>query len=125
MTRRSRRFALFLAVFAIGLQALWPLLAQAGPRSAIQVPVCTVEGVTHYIELPSGNTPLDERSSSNHEHCAFCMLAADRVACTSAADSWLLVAADVSSVVLVSPAAPRTRLLARSPGRPRAPPAIP
>ena len=125
MTRRRRRYALFLAVFAIGLQALWPLLAQAKPRSAIQVPVCTVEGVTHYIELPGDDTLLDERSSSNHEHCAFCMLAADRISCTSAADSWLLVAADISSVVLLSAPAPRMQSLARSPGRPRAPPAIP
>ncbi len=36
MTRRSRRFA---------------LLAQAKPRSAIQVPVRTVEGVTRDAEL--------------------------------------------------------------------------
>ena len=125
MTRRSRRFALLLAVFAIGLQALWPLLAQARPRSAIQVPVCTVEGVTHYIELPGGNTPLDERSSSNHEHCAFCMLAADRISYISAAGLWLPVAADISGVVLVSPPAAGTRLLARSPGRPRALPVAP
>jgi len=80
MTRGVRRLALFLATLAIGLQALWPLLAQAKPRSAIQVPVCTVEGVTHYIELPAGETPLEQRSSTNHEHCGFCTLTADRVA---------------------------------------------
>lgn len=125
MTRRRRRIALFLASVAIGLQALWPLLAQAKPGSATLVPVCTVEGVTHYIELPAANTPLEERSSSSHEHCAFCMLAADRISCPSAAESWLLVAADISSVVLVSLPAPRMQLLARSPGRPRAPPVIP
>ena len=80
MTRGVRRLALFLATLAIALQALWPLLAQAKPRSAIQVPVCTVEGVTHYIELPAGETPLEQRSSTNHEHCGFCTLAGDRVA---------------------------------------------
>jgi len=77
MIRRSfRRFAALAAVFAITLQALWPLLSHARPQDpSLQVPVCTVDGVTHYIEIKSGKTtPLDERSATHGEHCKLCLL---------------------------------------------------
>jgi len=54
----------------MALQALWPLIAQAKP--ATLVPVCTVGGVTHYVEVPTGGTPAD----SQHEHCSFCFTGA-------------------------------------------------
>jgi len=64
----------WLAALAIALHALWPLIANARPKSVALVPVCTVEGVTHYIEIPGGKSPLDESSSAHHEHCSFCFL---------------------------------------------------
>jgi len=66
-----RRLGTWLAIVAIALQAAWPLLAAAKPRSVALVPLCTVDGVTHYLEVPTGKTPLD---SVHHEHCAFCFL---------------------------------------------------
>jgi hypothetical protein len=77
MIRRSfRRFAALAAVFAITLQALWPLLSHARPQDpSLQVPVCTIDGVTRYIEIKSGGTtPLDERSATHGEHCKLCLL---------------------------------------------------
>jgi hypothetical protein len=65
-----RRVGPWLAIVAMALQALWPLIAQARPANL--VPVCTVGGVTHYIEVPGGTQPAD----SQHEHCAFCLVAA-------------------------------------------------
>jgi hypothetical protein len=65
-----RKLASWLAILAMALQALWPLLAQAKP--ATLVPVCTVGGVTHYVEVPGAPAPAD----SQHEHCSFCFAGA-------------------------------------------------
>ena len=88
MPLRRNRFAALLAVTAMALQAFWPLLAQARPRMAGElVPVCTVEGVTHYLELPAGKSPLDERSASNGEHCKLCVFGADKSIALAPADA--------------------------------------
>ena len=65
-----RKITSWLAILAMALNALWPLIAQAKP--SLLVPVCTVAGVTHYIEIPGGTTPVD----SQHEHCTFCFAGA-------------------------------------------------
>jgi hypothetical protein len=78
--RHRSPVAVYLAILAIALQALWPLLAQAKPKNAVLVPVCTVQGVTHYIELPSNGTPVEQHAASQHDHCSFCSLGGDRVA---------------------------------------------
>src|SRR3954465_4822324 len=78
MKRRNRAIAAYLACIAMALQALWPLIAQAKPRSVTLVPVCTVQGVTHYLELPTGNSPLEQKSSSQHEHCSYCSFGGER-----------------------------------------------
>ena len=54
-----RRLGHWLAILAIALHAAWPLLANARPKSVHLVPLCTVEGITHYLEIPGGNNPLD------------------------------------------------------------------
>jgi hypothetical protein len=77
---RPRRLPAYLAILAIALQALWPLLAQAKPKNVVLVPVCTVQGVTHYIELPKGNAPVEQKTASQHDHCSFCTGGGDRIA---------------------------------------------
>ena len=69
-----RKLGTWLALLAIALQALWPLVATAKPRAVTLVPLCTVDGVTHYLELPAGETPLEKSSKTHHEHCSFCFL---------------------------------------------------
>ena len=79
LSRLHRRLAALAAVLAISLQALWPLIAQAQPRVAGElVPVCTVNGITHYIELPASKTPLEEGSASHGEHCQLCVFGATK-----------------------------------------------
>src|SRR3954471_10058838 len=78
--RHRSPVAVYLAILAVSLQALWPLLAQAKPKNAVLVPVCTVQGVTHYIELPSSGTPAEERAASQHDHCSFCSFGGERAA---------------------------------------------
>ena len=66
MPRRGNPLALWLAVIATVLNLVWPLLAQARMSARVLVPVCTVEGVTHYLELPTGKTPLQGSGEHNH-----------------------------------------------------------
>jgi hypothetical protein len=61
-----RKLAAWLAIAAMTLQALWPLVVQAKP--SLLVPVCSVGGVTHYVEVPGGTTPAD----SHADHCQLC-----------------------------------------------------
>ena len=63
-----RRIAGWLAILAMALQALWPLIAQARPTTLI--PVCAVGEVTHFIEIPLGG------DAPGHEHSTFCFAGA-------------------------------------------------
>jgi DUF2946 family protein len=75
------RVAALLAMIAMALSALWPLISQAKPRvPGAQVPVCTIEGITHYVELPATDTPVEQRSAAHHEHCTMCVFGAERLA---------------------------------------------
>src|SRR2546430_3565281 len=69
-----RRLGHWLAILAIALHAAWPLIANAKPKSVHLVPLCTVEGITHYLEVPGGTTPLDDSANAHQEHCSFCFL---------------------------------------------------
>jgi hypothetical protein len=79
LRRSIRRFAALAAVFSITLQALWPLVSHARPRDPSSlVPVCTINGITHYLDLKTGNAPLDERAALHGEHCKLCFFGSDR-----------------------------------------------
>ena len=123
MFLRRNRLAAALAVLAMALQTFWPLLAQARPRIAGElVPVCTVEGVTHYLELPAGKSPLDERSASHGEHCKLCVFGAGKavVAATLDVSTFLMAGnAEQSAASFVVPFHNSPQLL---PAQPRAPP---
>lgn len=69
-----RRLGTWLGIVALALQLAWPLIVAAKPRSVALVPLCTVDGVTHYLELPTGKTPLEESSAHHGEHCPLCFL---------------------------------------------------
>lgn len=65
-----KKLTSWLAITAMALNALWPLIAQAQP--SLLVAVCGVGGAHHYVEIPGGKTPVD----SQHECCAFCFAGA-------------------------------------------------
>jgi hypothetical protein len=69
-----RKLGAWLAVLALALQAGWPLVVAAKPRAVTLVPLCTVDGVTHYLELPAGDTALEKSTKAHHQHCGFCFL---------------------------------------------------
>src|SRR5438477_10469718 len=72
---RVRKLGMWLALLAIALQAAWPLLAAAKPRGVALVPLCTVDGVTHYLEVPTGKPPAGD-PALHGDHCAFCLIGA-------------------------------------------------
>ena len=116
------RTAALLAIFAVALQALWPLLAQAKPTvPGERVPVCTIEGITHYVELPAADTPVEKRSAAHHEHCKMCVFGAEKLAALPVAAPLVVPvtgrerAADAISAVPASNSFPK-------PALPRAPP---
>src|SRR4051812_38897336 len=121
MNRCNRTIAAYVACMAMALQALWPLIAQAKPRSVTLVPVCTVQGVTHYLEMPGGNSPLEQKSSSQHEHCSYCSFGGERAIAPSsglgivACEGRLRSSASVEEILFFKSAD-------FTPGRPRAPP---
>jgi hypothetical protein len=120
---RQRPVAVYLAVLAIALQALWPLLAQAKPKNVVLVPVCTVQGVTHYIELPSGNgAPVEQHAASQHDHCSFCSFGGERAALASFLPA--VVSARFDETAPLHVAVSELRSEKQYSARPRAPPAV-
>jgi hypothetical protein len=65
-----KKLGAWLGVAAIALQIAWPLVAAAKPSSVALVPLCTVDGVTHYVEVPT-EAPFEQPSS---HHCPMCFL---------------------------------------------------
>ena len=118
LSRTVRRFAALAAAFGIALQALWPIVAQARPRDAISVPVCSVDGTSHSIELAPGKGP----TGKSYEHCKLCVLGADRPLVSSAAPSLLSRSPDVKQEKFVETSVSHPDLSTASLARPRAPP---
>lgn len=108
-----KKITSWLAILAMALNALWPLVALARP--SLLVEVCSAGGVTHDIELPGGNAP----TGSHHQHCAFCFAGAALPAPR--------VAEGVAAVSFTSPKAvsftPRSFILVSADAR--APPLLP
>ena len=71
-SRSVRTLGAWLAIFAIALQAALPLIASAQSPSMTLVPLCTVDGVTHYVEVPLGKSPAGQ--PAHGDHCAFCLI---------------------------------------------------
>jgi hypothetical protein len=72
--RRHRFLIAWLATFAVALQALWPLVAQAQPRErSVFAPLCAEGGSAHELEIKLGKSPLDERAAKHGEHCKLCV----------------------------------------------------
>jgi len=116
------RTAALLAIFAVALQALWPLLAQAKPTvPGERVPVCTIEGITHYVELPAADTPVEKRSAAHHEHCKMCVFGAEKLAALPVAAPLVAVVTD-QDCPLDSVSAVSSSSSLHKPALPRAPP---
>ena len=121
--RRYLRSGSIAAILAVLLNTLWPLLAQAKPADALLVPVCSAGATTHYIKIERGDTPLERRSASQHDHCKLCVFAGDRLAPPAADLPQLRLAEAPFAIPPQSSAVLFTSRPALS-ARPRAPPVV-
>ena len=64
-----KRLTAWLAVAAMALNALWPLLAHAGPAE-FSAPVCTTSATAEFTS-PAGTLPAPP-AKLNAPHCPFC-----------------------------------------------------
>jgi hypothetical protein len=115
MSAVKRPVAAWLAIVALALHALWPLIAQAKPRSVTLVPICTVAGETHYLQLETG-----KGDPPHEEHCQLCPMGS--VALHAAAE--VLLAAVNSSQEISGEEAGSAEKRFISHARPRAPPSF-
>jgi hypothetical protein len=112
-----RRVAALAAAFGIALQALWPAIAQARPADSVSVPICSVDGTRHEIELPLGR----DQSDKTGEHCKLCVLGPDRIAAVESIDFSPFICKSFSDQIPeTSAAASRQQSLTLA--HPRAPP---
>ena len=117
----ARRLGTWLAILAITLQAAWPVLANARPRGLTLVPLCTLDGVTHYLEVPTGKTPLEDSASGHHQHCSFCSLGAHALTHSHALPRAVEPFAERASALVLAPRAREALLFSDA----RAPPVFP
>ena|SRR6185436_13107148 len=123
MFLRRNRFVALLAAFALVLQALWPLLSHARPQDRpLLAPVCTVDGVTHYLEIKAGGTsPLDQRSARHGEHCKMCVFGDGKDVALAASDRAPFLLRNLSQQNSEIPGTPHHQA-ALLPSQARAPP---
>jgi hypothetical protein len=118
----NRKLASWLAIFGMVLNALWPLLANAGPAD-FSAPVCSMVG-TKAVPGASGNLPAPSQPSKlGAPHCPFCTGASDHHPALAAAAVLLFVppAASLRLPVAVEFVEPSFVLLA---AHPRGPPTL-
>jgi len=123
MQIRRNRLVAWIAGAAVLLQALWPLVSHARPTgAALLVPICSVDGIPHLIDLDSGKAPFDKRRALPGDHCKLCAFGSDRAAALPTEPAALLAVVDLpverSNVLPV----PLPEPLNHPPAQPRAPP---
>jgi len=118
---RSRTLPAWLAILAMALQALWPLIAQAKPFDPLQSAViCSAAGMA----LPAGG---DVPSGGDRalEHCKLCVSGSHQLSLAPSLALAPFQAAPVSAMRIAhrSPVISSSPLY--SPAHSRAPPALP
>lgn len=118
--RNRRTFAAWLAILAMAMQALWPLVAHAQPSSQLLVPVCTVGGDIHYVSLDG--KPAEAPKAASGEHCKLCVFGATKLALPPMLAIAVLEFEPAVEAPLVPQVATVPPFLAVPPAPPRAPP---
>lgn len=118
----SRRFGFWLALLAMALNTLWPLLAHAKPvGSGLAIEICTSTGMEWMAADANGKQPAQKRLVP---HCAFCSLGAGRAPLPSSPAILPMQVSTVVAVIARSEAAPVVSQSFFSPALPRAPPVL-
>jgi hypothetical protein len=122
LQQSTRRFGSWLAILAMALNALWPLLVHAKPwDSGLLIEICTSTGMKWSPADGGGQYPAQKNLVP---HCAFCSLGAGRAPLPS---SPTIAPMQVSSMVAVIERRESALVLSQSffpPALPRAPPVL-
>ena len=123
LTRTSRHIAGWLAILAMSLNALWPLVANAKPAGAFDpsTEICTVGGIKSFA---GGAGPSQPASSAHKPDCSFCTFGADKLVPPPAADTAPPAAIGHAAFASCMPDARPLQSASYSPAHPRAPPVI-
>ena len=106
--RRSltRRFAAWLAILAMGLNGLWPLLANAAPVEFV-APICSMVGTT--VAVDAGGMPVEPApAKSPAPHCPFCSTGSDHNPALATAETIAFAVPESMPQPLVSDFAPKS-----------------
>jgi hypothetical protein len=123
MPLRRNRLVAWIAAFAVVVQALWPLLAHARPKDpSLLVPVCTIDGITHFLEIKTGKTPLDERTALHGDHCKLCVFGAQKVVALTPQNAVAFLASDAIDPIAISQPVSFSEPASHPSAQPRAPP---
>ena len=119
----SSRFTVWLAILAMALNALWPLIANAKPSGVESLfEICTTQG----LKAVSGDAPSQGEEGTKHlqPHCPLCSFGTDKVAAPPSMPIHVEPPAEAGYVsTAVSGPEPVSGHF-RSPAHPRAPPFI-
>ena len=119
----SSRFTAWLAILAMALNALWPLIANAKPAGASSLmEVCTARGLKALAGEPV-SSPDDAGAKHLQPHCPLCSFGTDKVSAPPAAPLYLAPAAASGCGPSVASQSAESRSDIRFPAHPRAPPA--
>ena len=125
MSFRRNRLVARIAVFAVALNAFWPLIAQAQPKDlSLSTTICTVDGGIRTLDLSDEKAPAEDGASKHQKHCKLCIVGGDRVQVLHSAPIAPFQSAARTAETPAS--APVAVFLAvpDSPAQPRAPPAF-
>ena len=74
MLSRHNRFVSWLALLAMVLNSVWPVLVHAAPRApGLTAEICSVEGEVRSVGFSGGNVPIDGRMARHQKHCLLCL----------------------------------------------------
>jgi hypothetical protein len=118
------RFTSWLAILAMALNALWPLLANAKPAGFSPLTeICTAQGVKSIAGEP-GSSSDDSGAKHLQPHCPLCSFGTDKVSAPPSVPLHVESAAASTGVSFVVFQSAESRSDIRSPAHPRAPPAF-
>jgi hypothetical protein len=115
------RNALWLAFLGMTLNALWPLLANAGPKEIVAI-VCSVNGARS-AAAEYGGTPQPHQApvTSAAQHCPFCLGGSDQSPGLNTPPG-VVYQPQLSELGLISSAAPNWAFFVHPSSHPRGPP---
>ena len=117
----SSRFTVWLAILAMALNALWPLIANAKPSGVESLfEICTTQGLK--AVAGDASSQGDEGAKHLQPHCPLCSHGLDKAIALPSSLPSMAKLAVVGSAIAIAPESRSFDAPRFNPARPRAPP---